>query len=116
MKLNELIKSVAKLVQEREIIDHGSIRMLHSDQAVRDIRSAEGCREVDTGAIGDADLASELSDLAEDGDRIGDLYLEDMVRLADAYRGDDIEDYLDGEKEDELKRLDNLIEVARALV
>jgi len=116
MKLNELIKSAAKLVESREIIDHGTIRCLHSDQAVREIKSAEGCDDVDTGTIGDDDLASELVDLAEDGDKIGDLHLEDLVKLEDAYRGDDIADYIDGDKEDELKRLDRLIEAARELV
>jgi hypothetical protein len=114
MKLNELIKSVAKLVVARETIDHGSIRCLHSDQGVRDIESAEGCDEVDTGAIGDDDLAAELTELAEDGDQIADLHLEDLVKLE--YRGDDINDYLESEKEDELKNVDRLIEAARALV
>lgn len=116
MKLNELIKSVAKLVESREIIDHGSIRCLHSDQAVRDIESAEGCDEVDTGNIGDDDLAEELSDLAEDGDRIAELHLEDLVKLEDAFRGEDITDYLTEDKEDELKKLDSLIDAARKLI
>jgi len=33
MKINELIKSVAHLVSERETIDHGSIRCLHGGEA-----------------------------------------------------------------------------------
>ena len=116
MKLNQLIKAVAKLVEEREIIDHGTIRMLHSDRAVSEIESAEGCDEVDTGTIGDDDLAEELADLAEDGDQIAELDLDDLVKLEDAFRGEDITDYLDEDKEDELKKLDTLIEAARELV
>lgn len=116
MKLNELIKAVSKLVESRETIDHGSIRCLHSDQAVRDIESAEGCDEVDTGTIGDDDLAEELEDLAEDGDQISELDLDDLVKLEDAFRGEDITDYLDEDKEDELKRLDSLIDAARELI
>lgn len=116
MKINELIKAVANLVETREIIDHGSIRCLHSDNAVREIESAEGCDEVDTGIIGDDDLAADLAELAEDGDRIADLHLDDLVKLEDAYRGEDVTDYLDSKKEDELGELDALIDAARELV
>lgn len=116
MKIKELIQSVAKLVETREIIDHGSIRCLHSDQVVRDIEGAEGCDEVGTGEIGDDDLASELFDLSEDGDQIAELYFEDLKNLEDAYLGDSVDDYIDRDKEDELKRLYALIEVARELV
>lgn len=116
MKIQELIRKVATLVESREIIDHGSIRCLHSDQSVSEIESAEGCDEVGTGTIGDDDLASELSDLADDGDLIAELHLEDLVKLEDAFRGEDIADYLDSEKEDELKKLDTLIDAARELV
>jgi len=116
MKLNKLIKSVAKLVECRETIDHGSIRMLHSDQAVRDIESAEGCDEVDTATVGDDDLAEELNDLAEDGERIAELDIDDVWKLQDAYLGEDISDYLDTDKEDELRKLDFLINAARELV
>ena len=116
MKIAELIKAVSNLVETREIIDHGSIRCLHSDNAVGEIESAEGCDEVGTGIIGDDDLAAELSDIAEDGDQIAGLHLEDLMKLEDAYRGNDITDYLDADKEDELKKLDALIDAARELV
>lgn len=116
MKLNELIKAVSKLVETRETIDHGSIRCLHSDNAVNEIMSCEACDDVDTGTVGDDDLAAELAELADNGDRIADLHLEDLVKLEDAYRGDDITDYLEDEKEDELRKLDSLIEAARELV
>lgn len=116
MKINELIKSVANLVETRETIDHGTIRCLHSENAVREIMSAEGCDDVDTGTVGDDDLAAELAELAEDGDRIADLHLDDLVNLEHAYRGADVTDYLTAEKEDELKNLDTLIERARELV
>jgi len=112
MKINELIKAVSKLVAEQEIIDHGSIRMLHSDRAVEEIESAEGCDEVETGTIGDDDLAEKLSELADDGDAIADLYTEDLVKLEDAFRGEDITNYLDSDKEDELQKLEALIDAA----
>jgi hypothetical protein len=115
MKLKDLIHSVAKLVEQRDIIDHGSIRCLYSDQAVHDIESAEDCDEVGTGTIGDDDLAEKLRELCED-DRLADQYLEDLVKLEDAYRGEDIEDYLDDEKEDEFKKLEALIAAANTLV
>lgn len=116
MKINDLIKAVAKLVEEREIIDHGSIRCIYSDQAVSEIESAEGCEEVDTGTIGDDDLASELDDLSDDGEAIGELDFDDLVALEYAYRGHSIADYIDDEKEDELQCLDSLIERAKVLV
>ena len=115
MKLKDLIHSVAKLVEQRDIIDHGSIRCLHSDQAVYDIESAEDCDEVDTGTIGDDDLAEKLRELCED-DRLAEQYLEDLVKLEDAYCGDDITDYLDEDKEDELGKLETLIDAANTLV
>jgi len=116
MKIQTLIRNVADLVETREIIDHGTIRCLHSDNAVREIESAEGCDEVETGLIGDDDLAADLAELAEDGDRIAKLHLEDLVKLEDAFRGEDITDYLDSEKEDELQKLDALIESAREIL
>lgn len=116
MKIAELIQAVSNLVETREIIEHGSIRCLFSQRTVDEICSAEDCDEVDTGIIGDDDLAAELSDLAENGDQIAELHLEDLVKLEDAYRGEDITDYLDSEKEDELKKLDALIDAARELV
>jgi hypothetical protein len=119
MKIAELIKAVSNLVETRETIDHGSIRMLHSDRAVSEIESAEALdedEEVGTGLVGDDDLAAELSDLAEDGDQLGDLHLEDLIKLEEAYLGGDITAYLDADKEDELQKLDALIEAARELV
>lgn len=116
MKIKELLRNVSKLVEERDTIDHGSIRCLYSREDVSAIESAEGCDEVGTGTVGDCDLASELSDIADDGDQIAELHLRDLVKLEDAYRGEDITDYLDPDKEDELRKLDALIEAARELV
>lgn len=116
MKLNELIRNIAKLVESRETIDHGSIRCLHSDNAVSEIESAEGCDSVDTGTVGDDDLAASLMEISEDGDQIAELHFEALVKLENAYRGDDIQDYLDAEKEDELVKLDKLIDAAREIV
>lgn len=115
MKLKELIGCVAKLVEQRDIIDHGTIRCLHSDQAVDEIESAEGCDEVETGTIGDDDLAKSLLELLED-DRLAELYLDDLVTLEDAYRGEDLESYINSEREDELVKLENLIDAATVLV
>jgi len=64
MKINELIKSVAHLVSERETIDHGSIRCLHGGEAEDSILSVEDCDEVDTGTIGDDGLSAALDELA----------------------------------------------------
>ena len=50
MKINELIKSVAHLVSEREADDS--------------ILSVEDCDEVDTGTIGDDGLSAALDELA----------------------------------------------------
>ena len=115
MKIKEMIISVAKLVEEQEIIDHGSIRCLHSDQAVREIESAEGCESVDTGTVGDNDLASKLSDLAEN-DREGGIEWSDLEKLEAAFRGKSVTDYLDEDNEDNLIKLDALIDAARELV
>ena len=115
MKIKELIKAVAKLVSERDTIDHGSIRCLWSQNAVNEIHSVEDCDEVDTGTVGDDDLAEKLNDLA-DGDQIGEIEWESLEKLERQYRSDDIADYLQGEKEDELAHLDDLIEAAREIV
>ena len=115
MKISELIRNTAKLVEARETIDHGSIRCLYSDNAVRDIESAELCDSVDTGTVGDDDLAAVLMEIAEDGDRIADLHFDDLAKLERAYRGEDITDYLRADKEDELILLDKLIDAAREI-
>jgi len=112
MTIKELLESVANLVEEREIIDHGSIRCLYSEEAVRSIQSAEDVEEVDTGTIGDNDLASKLRRLAEDP---GDVDTEDLRELDYAHLGNDIEDYVEPEAEDELEHLSRLIEAAREL-
>jgi hypothetical protein len=114
IKIKELIKTVASLVESRAIIDHGSIRCLYSEKTASEIESAEGC-EADTGTIGDDDLAAELADLAENGDRIADLWLGDLVELERSYLGDSVNDYIDDEKEDSLGALGELIEAAREL-
>ena len=115
MTIKNLIKSVAALVEEREIIDHGSIRCLHSENAVREIESAEPCESVDTGTIGDDDLAEKLRDIAEN-DREGGIDIDDLVKLESAHRGDDVTDYLTADAEDELILLDKLIDAAREVL
>jgi hypothetical protein len=116
MKINEFIQAVSKLVEEREIIDHGSIRMLYSEQAIRDIESAEGCEQVDTGTIGDAEIAEKLGTIADDSDLIANLDIDDLLRLEKEFRGVDVEDYTTPEKEDELRNLENLIAAAAEFV
>jgi hypothetical protein len=110
--IRDLLRSVAALVDEREIIDHGSIRCLYSQSAVDSICEAEGCDEVEVGRIGSSDLCERLLDFAEDP---AGLYLSDLVALERAYQGADIQDYLDEENEDELRALERLIEAAEAL-
>lgn len=115
MKIKELLTAVSALVQSRKTIDHGSIRMLWDEQAAADIAQAEDCDDVDTGTIGSDELAAELSDIAEDGDRIAALDLDDLIALERAFRRDDLESYLQHDKEDELTKLDALIEAAKAV-
>lgn len=112
MKINELLKQVSDLVQTREIISHGSIRCLHCEQSVREIEQAEGCNRVGTGLIGDNGLAAELAELTTDGDRIAEIDTDDLANLADCFRGPDISDYVDSEREDELCKLVALIDAA----
>ena len=115
MTIKELIKSVASLVEEREIIDHGTIRCLHSDQGVREIESCEpDCDEVGTGTVGDDDLAEKLREIVEN-DREGEIEFDALEKLEYAHRGDDITDYLTADKEDELILLDKLIDAAREI-
>ena len=116
MKIKDLLLSVASLVEERDTIDHGSIRCLHSDRAVREIEQAEGCDEVDTGTIGDDVLAEKIRDMVNDADALGKIDFDDLRKLEDAYKGDDIIDYLDSGKEDELRALNVLIDAVADMV
>ena len=116
MKIKDIILSVAKLVSERDIIDHGSIRCLHSDNAVSEIASAEGIEEseVDTGTIGDDALADKLREIC-DSDEEGKIDFDDLKEVESSYCGDDLEDYLDRDKEDKFTKLETLIDAARKL-
>jgi len=114
MKIKALITCVADLVASRETIDHGSIRCLWSQSAVDSIESAEDCDEVATGIIGDDDLASELSSLAAYG--VGEVDLDVLIRLERVFLGEEVDSYVDGGKEDELRSLADLIDAARELV
>jgi hypothetical protein len=118
MKIKELIKNVSSLVVSREIISHGTIRTLKTPRAAKEIADAEGIGvdEVGTDLIGDDDLAAELFDLAGDSDRIAELELSLTRWLEENYRGADILDYIDQDAEDELARLELLIEFASDLV
>lgn len=116
MKTSEFLIEVANLIQEREIISHGSIRDLWSDQSVRDIESAEGCDEVEMGSVGDDALSDKLRELANDGEAFLSADPVDMAAtlqaLWAAHKGSEISDYVDGEKEDSLRALDRLIDAA----
>lgn len=115
MTIKNLLLAVASLVEERRIIDHGSIRCLWSPSAARSIESVEdlGDYEVETGTIGDDALAEQLRELAEDP---GGIDVDDLGRfLSDAFLGSSVEDYLDTQNEDELRALDALINRAREL-
>jgi hypothetical protein len=115
MKISELILTVASLVEERKIINHGSIKCLYSDEDARDIQQAEGCDEVDTGIIGDNELSQKLTELIEDG-TLGDIHFDALLRLEIDYIGDRVEDYIRSGEEDELKNLRDLIKSARNLL
>jgi hypothetical protein len=119
MKIRELLNNVSKLVSERDIIDHGSIRCLYSETAAREILSMERHEEeeeIGTGTIGDDELSSDIAELAEDGDRVLDLDFDALKSLEYEYRGEDIRDYLEEEREDEFRNLDRLIDAARNLI
>jgi len=115
MTIKEFITSVARLVKERDIINHGSIRCLYSDQAARDIESVEDCDEVDTDTIGDDELSQKLTDIVDE-DREGSLDFDLLQKLEYKYRGGSVDDYIVGDKEGELENLDKLIEAARELI
>jgi hypothetical protein len=116
MTIKELLLSTAELVDEREIIEHGSIRCLWSQEHVDAIRMAEDYVRIGTGIVGDSELSHKLRHLAKDSDRIGDITFSGLACLESYHRGDDIRDYIDSDREDELFRLDRLIMAAMELV
>ena len=101
-------------MEERKIIDHGSIRCIWSATADQEIQAGEPCDEVGTGIIGDDDLAAELIEIVEN-DSEGEIDFDSLRKLEDFFRGLDLDDYIDSEKEDELKKLDKLIDAAREI-
>lgn len=120
MKLKNLLQEVATLVEEREIIDHGTIRCLHTQADVDSICSAEDIEEVDLGSVGDDELAEKIRKIIESPDCLLDADADDLgeaiTQLWDAHKGPSVEDYLESEKEDELHKLDNLITAAEKLI
>ena len=112
MTIKNLLLAVASIVGERDIIDHGAIRCLHSTEVVRSIEQVEDVEEVETNTIGDDDLADRLRELAEDPCGIE---VNDLIRLDRVFLGESIDDYIESEEEDELKKLDRLIDAAREL-
>ena len=112
MKIEDLITSVADLVRERKIIKHGDIRKLYSAQDAREIACLQKCTTVGIGTIGDNDLADSLDEMVE-LEEYGRTHLENLVKLAAAYRGGAVEDYCSPCEKDELRKLDALIAAAR---
>lgn len=112
MTIQNMLQSIASLIEEREIIDHGTIRCLYSADVVRSIEQAEG-EDVEIGTIGDDELAERLRELAEDP---GGIEVDDLARLERVFLGESIEDYVEAENEDELKKLDRLISAAEDLL
>ena len=114
MKRIPTLEQIANLIEERDIIDHGTIRMLWSRNAAKGIADAEGISsdDIGDGTIGDDDLAECIRDL--------DGYDAWVYRLAiiasDAWRGDDLQGYIEPDSEDELRRLEALIERADHLL
>lgn len=118
--LKKVLNEVADVVAQRETINHGTIRCLHTQEAVDSILSAEGCDKVDTGTIGDDDLAEKLREVAENPEWLlaahaGDL-AEAITALYMEYVSADVADYLEADREDELCQLDKLIAAAEQLV
>ena len=112
MTIQNTLQAVARLVGERDIIDHGTIRCLYSVDAVRSIVQAEDV-DVETGTIGDNELAKRLHELVEEP---GGIEVDDLIRLDRVFLGESIDDYIESEEEDELKKLDRLIDAARELL
>lgn len=114
MKINQMLRAIGSLVAEREIIDHGSIRCLHSEDAVRGIVQGEGIDDddVETGVIGDDGLAEWFTDLAEDADRIAEIDMDALLDLNNVFLGEALDNYITPDAEDGLVDLDTLIDAA----
>lgn len=108
------LEQIANLIEERDIIDHGTIRMLWERRAIRYIADAEGIStdDVGHGTIGDDCLAERIRDL--DGD---DAWAYRLAMIAsNAWRGADLQDYIEPDRDDDLIRLEALIDRADYLL
>ena len=111
MTIRNFLIAVAALVQERDIISHGTIRCLYSHEASSAIEQAEGIDSdaVGTDTIGDDDLTTHLMEIAESP---ADVEEDALVDLMDRFLGIELSQYIECDEEDELKKLDALIEAA----
>lgn len=112
----EMLRDVAAVVGESDIISHGSIRCLYSEQGVSDIEGAEDCDEVETDTIGDDALSSKVLELADYDGALTDDQVDALRVLDRAHVSGDLADYIEADVEDELGLLDGLIAAAQALI
>lgn len=111
MKTIVTLEQIAALVEEREIIDHGSIRCLYSEEA------CESIEQVDSDAVGVSTIGSNALAAA-----IRCLYSEEeallrlAVEAAPDYMGAEIADYIDPSREDEISALEDFVDAVSDMV
>jgi hypothetical protein len=122
MKLKEALLTISDLVSEREIISHGSIQMLYTEEDIREIANAEGIDDddVELATIGSDELSEKIKEIAENPEKFLDVDIVDLSlglgSLHSVFRGDNIFDYVDCEEENEIKDLEILIDEAEKFV
>lgn len=98
------LEQIAALVEEREIIDHGSIRCLYSEEACESIEQVDS-DEVGVSTIGSYALAAAIRSLEGDEEAL----LRLAVEAAPDYMGAEIADYIDPSREDEISALEDFV-------
>lgn len=111
MKTIVTLEQIAALVEEREIIDHGSIRCLYSEEACESIEQVDS-DEVGVSTIGSYALAAAIRSL--DGEEEALLRL--AVEAAPDYMGAEIADYIDPSREDEISALEDFVATVSDMV
>lgn len=104
MTLISILKSLPDLVSLRETWENGTLRCLFSPSDPvedGDVRSTIGCDELSRSVEKlDPDLLSQ----------------DDVSSICSAYCGENVHDYIDSESDDQLWRLDALIDSVRNIL
>ena len=119
MNIKQLIQNTSDIVNLRDIIDHGSIKCLFDEQVVREIATCEGINESKVGVdtIGDSDLSLKLFSLIDYPDPILEVDIDILKKLEELiYENSCIYDYLETEEENELKKIEKIIDIAEEMV